>query len=395
MTEFVCGAAPVLDVAVDEPAPYLVLVQGPPGVGKTTLIKCLVKQFTRQSVPVPTGPITVVSGKKRRITLLECPQDLCSMIDMAKVADLVLLLIDGEFGFEMETFEFLMLLQQHGMPKVMGVLTHLDGFKDNKKLKNVKKTLKHRRVTLAKLENTVYAYPGNPFQGKHSSASSGCEFRAFVRRSFGSSHWLRVLSKVVLRIFVLQHQRLWHLRAQCTTVATGVVLCFSSGLLCMQLCNALFTRILCRSSRKPSTPGSNEIRLAVISTMVCLACCVYICRKMLCSMCRFETEVARGAKLFFLSGIRHGRYLKREILNLARFIAVSKAKPLNWRLNHPYLIADRFEVRRHLQLSLNGPSCTQGSMRITQFVHCVHVIHGNLRSILGFFPYRFKNTTAY
>jgi ribosome biogenesis protein BMS1 len=68
------------------------------------------------------------------------------MIDVAKVADLVLLMIDGEFGFEMETFEFLMLLQQHGMPKVMGVLTHLDSFKDNKKLKNVKKTLKHRRA---------------------------------------------------------------------------------------------------------------------------------------------------------------------------------------------------------------------------------------------------------
>lgn len=33
------------------------------------------------------------------------------MIDAAKYADLVLLLIDGSFGFEMETFEFLNLLQ--------------------------------------------------------------------------------------------------------------------------------------------------------------------------------------------------------------------------------------------------------------------------------------------
>lgn len=33
------------------------------------------------------------------------------MIDAAKYADLVLLLIDGGFGFEMETFEFLNLLQ--------------------------------------------------------------------------------------------------------------------------------------------------------------------------------------------------------------------------------------------------------------------------------------------
>ena len=33
------------------------------------------------------------------------------MLDAAKVADLVLLLVDGSFGFEMETFEFLNLLQ--------------------------------------------------------------------------------------------------------------------------------------------------------------------------------------------------------------------------------------------------------------------------------------------
>ena len=35
-------------------------------------------------------------------------------------------------------------LQVHGFPKVMGVLTHLDGFKDNKRLKKTKKVLKHR-----------------------------------------------------------------------------------------------------------------------------------------------------------------------------------------------------------------------------------------------------------
>lgn len=106
----------------------------------------------------------------------------------------MLLLIDGGFGFEMETFELLNLLQArrqgllgglllpaavglplppaspsprpsaltpsppllpppspspsppqvHGFPKVMGVLTHLDGFRDSKGLKKTKKTLKHR-----------------------------------------------------------------------------------------------------------------------------------------------------------------------------------------------------------------------------------------------------------
>ncbi len=43
----------------------------------------------------------MVSVKKKRITFIECNNDLNSMIDVAKVADLVLLMIDGSYGFEM------------------------------------------------------------------------------------------------------------------------------------------------------------------------------------------------------------------------------------------------------------------------------------------------------
>ena len=113
--------------ANDVPAPYVIGVVGPPGVGKSTLVKSLVKHYTKQSVTDPKGPITVVTGKKRRITLIECPNHLSAMIDVAKVCDLVLLLVDASFGFEMETFEFLNILKNHGFPKVIGVLTHLDG----------------------------------------------------------------------------------------------------------------------------------------------------------------------------------------------------------------------------------------------------------------------------
>jgi ribosome biogenesis protein BMS1 len=35
-------------------------------------------------------------------------------------------------------------LKVHGFPRVMGVLTHLDGFRNDDKLKKVKKALKHR-----------------------------------------------------------------------------------------------------------------------------------------------------------------------------------------------------------------------------------------------------------
>ena len=38
---------------------------------------------------------------------------------LPQVADLVLLMVDTSYGFEMETFEFLNQLQLHGFPKVI------------------------------------------------------------------------------------------------------------------------------------------------------------------------------------------------------------------------------------------------------------------------------------
>ena len=135
---------PAVDRSPTEPPPLVVALVGPPDTGKTTLMKCLIKSFTRQKMATIRGPVTVVTSKKRRITLIECPNDLNSMIDVAKVADLVLLLVDASYGFEMDTFEFLNICQVHGFPRVMGVLTHLDCIKNPKTLKRTKKVLKHR-----------------------------------------------------------------------------------------------------------------------------------------------------------------------------------------------------------------------------------------------------------
>ncbi|CAL9699611.1 unnamed protein product [Knipowitschia caucasica] len=135
---------PLVDRTPLEPPPVVIVVMGPPKVGKSTLIRCLIKNFTRQKLGDICGPVTIVSGKKRRLTFMECTNDINTMIDLAKVADLVLMLIDASFGFEMETFEFLNICQVHGFPRIMGVLTHLDAFKNNKTLRKTKKNLKHR-----------------------------------------------------------------------------------------------------------------------------------------------------------------------------------------------------------------------------------------------------------
>ena len=82
---------------------------------------------------------------------MECPTNMQAMVDMAKIVDLALLLIDASIGFEMESFEFLCLLHNHGMPNVMGVLTHLDYYKLNKHLRKTKKRIKSasgRRSTM-------------------------------------------------------------------------------------------------------------------------------------------------------------------------------------------------------------------------------------------------------
>ncbi|KAI3934411.1 hypothetical protein MKW92_027505 [Papaver armeniacum] len=101
------------------PPPFVVLVQGPPNVGKSLLIKSLVNYFDPMKDITNSPNIIITADKKRRLQFVECPDDIDAMIDAAKYADLVLFLVDANYGFE----------------AVTGVLTHLDQLKDDTKLK--------------------------------------------------------------------------------------------------------------------------------------------------------------------------------------------------------------------------------------------------------------------
>ena len=59
------------------------------------MIRSLVKHYTRHVLSEIRGPVTIISGKARRLTFVECMNDINSMMDLGKSADLILLLIDG------------------------------------------------------------------------------------------------------------------------------------------------------------------------------------------------------------------------------------------------------------------------------------------------------------
>ncbi|CDS41864.1 ribosome biolocus tagsis protein BMS1 [Echinococcus multilocularis] len=133
--------------SIDCSPPLIVGIVGPPRCGKSTLLRGLIRHFGRQLVPNITGPITVVVGKKFRLTLIECDCNINSMIDVAKIADLVLLVVNVSKGLEMYHFEFINMLQVHGMPRVIPVLTHLDQFKESASSRALRKKVKQRLWT--------------------------------------------------------------------------------------------------------------------------------------------------------------------------------------------------------------------------------------------------------
>lgn len=135
---------PQIDRTPVEPPPVVVSVIGPAKVGKSTLIRNLVRHFSGKNINEIRGPVTCVAGKHKRFTFFECNNDINNMIDLAKISDISLLLIDASFGFEMETFEYLNICKAHGEHRIMGVLTHLDQFNKYSKMKKAKKDLKRR-----------------------------------------------------------------------------------------------------------------------------------------------------------------------------------------------------------------------------------------------------------
>ncbi|KAM0671640.1 Glycoside hydrolase 2 Mannanase beta-galactosidase [Ordospora colligata] len=132
---------PIENMFFKDLPPTFVSVVGPPSSGKSTLVRSMVKYFTQKLVDKIVGPVTVSCAKMRRITMFEPKTDIHQFIDVSKISDAVVFVIDASVGLEMETFEFLTLLISHGLSKIMCVVTHVDRKTNPKHLKSMKKRI--------------------------------------------------------------------------------------------------------------------------------------------------------------------------------------------------------------------------------------------------------------
>lgn len=73
-----------------------------------------------------TGPCTVPLSAKQRMTLINVPRDVTSILDMSKVADILLLVVPAEEGIDEVGEKLISLLKSQGLPNVFGIIEGLD-----------------------------------------------------------------------------------------------------------------------------------------------------------------------------------------------------------------------------------------------------------------------------
>mmetsp|Transcript_38973 Transcript_38973/g.79785 ORF Transcript_38973/g.79785 Transcript_38973/m.79785 type:complete len:310 (+) Transcript_38973:52-981(+) len=127
-----------------KPYPMTISVVGPRKTGKTTMIDSLLFFFGKFGQVSYNSPVTVFTEEEAPIVLLEGHSDILSAVNLSKASEIVILVIDGFFGLELETFEFITLSKMNGVKKIICVVTHLDLFKKWKRLKRAKKRIKDR-----------------------------------------------------------------------------------------------------------------------------------------------------------------------------------------------------------------------------------------------------------
>ena len=123
---------------------FTISIIGPKQTGKTTLMRSIITHYTKRKQLSVTNMISILSSEGERIFFIENIADTFSFVHSLNFSELVILLIDGFFGVELETFETITLVKNSNLKRYIFILTHLDLFKTWKSLKKAKKIIKYR-----------------------------------------------------------------------------------------------------------------------------------------------------------------------------------------------------------------------------------------------------------
>jgi ribosome biogenesis protein BMS1 len=147
--------------------PKIISIIGPKKSGKSTLIKTIGYYFNKNLFKYKKGPFLIFNKNKEDFILLESPLDMLSISNLTKVSDIIILVIDGFFGLELETFETIALINSNGTPRVFCVLTNLDLYTNWKNLKKAKKRIKNRLKKELGNQTKVFYLSGLSFNQKY------------------------------------------------------------------------------------------------------------------------------------------------------------------------------------------------------------------------------------
>jgi len=123
---------------------FTISIIGPKQTGKTTLMRSIITHYTKRKQLSVTNMISILNSDGERLFFVENIADTFSFVHSLNFSELVILLIDGFFGVELETFETITLVKNSNLKRYIFILTHLDLFKTWKSLKKAKKRIKDR-----------------------------------------------------------------------------------------------------------------------------------------------------------------------------------------------------------------------------------------------------------
>jgi len=122
----------------------VISIVGPRKSGKTTFINSLTNSIQSEQRLLLKQHTSLITKNGKNFLFIESTSDTLDLLNLSKISDIVVFMIDGYFGLELETFEFMNFIRNNKKKRIFFIITHLDLFKNWKNLKKAKKKLKDR-----------------------------------------------------------------------------------------------------------------------------------------------------------------------------------------------------------------------------------------------------------